>query len=610
MRRMICGALCLAALTMGAAAYQVPYANGSFHAIIQPLNNNNPEDQAEMLKKLGLFLGTDQGFELERAMTRAEAAAMLFRFLGGAQQGGGETYSHPFTDVPAWAADAVGWLYQQQLTYGVSDTKYGAEQPVTADQYAAFLSRALAGNDNFTNRMLSNSEKEYFTGNQEPFERQHAVAMSVRALGTTAGPDQPSLAQQLVDKGVFTVPQFADAAWNVIAPEYQDARLLLAGVLCVDRSEDGFLNTSVTSSPDCALPYLYATREENGQTVYYQLDCRTLRETSLGTLGAANTSLQYVLTSGGTDYLWESVPQPDHHGKNRLLAVMDGQISVVLDEQAAEGAETVVNEGAESAVIRTLNGAYLLDAGGLHRDEEGARETVWTDGTYRVTQEVTAEHTTISLLRSATGEVVQTYTVPQDRADAPRKLTEQKSAAGEAILYGEAGLYGIYTGAGTGSGRLVQFTSEPVLNYTAADRLGNVLYAVSHNPGERGAGHSGMSGTKIIGVPFNMIDFSAEPSADRPVQVIVDSKLGIAPVRITALMEYAFFDIETENNVGMGYEGYTYRYSEFDHRLTVTDYTNTYAQDLNEWVESDPEAYKKPYIEKEQARIDAIQGTP
>lgn len=44
--------------------------------------NNDPYDQAVMLKKLGLFQGTEESFELERNMTRAEAAVMLVRFLG------------------------------------------------------------------------------------------------------------------------------------------------------------------------------------------------------------------------------------------------------------------------------------------------------------------------------------------------------------------------------------------------------------------------------------------------------------------------------------------------------------------------------------------------
>ncbi len=39
--------------------------------------------EADMLKSLGLFKGTDIGFELDRTSNRVEAAIMLVRLLGG-----------------------------------------------------------------------------------------------------------------------------------------------------------------------------------------------------------------------------------------------------------------------------------------------------------------------------------------------------------------------------------------------------------------------------------------------------------------------------------------------------------------------------------------------
>lgn len=65
--------------------------------------NNDPYAQAEMLKQLGLFGGTEKGFELERNMTRAEAAVMLVRFMGAEGQVRAGIWHHPFKDVPQWA---------------------------------------------------------------------------------------------------------------------------------------------------------------------------------------------------------------------------------------------------------------------------------------------------------------------------------------------------------------------------------------------------------------------------------------------------------------------------------------------------------------------------
>ena len=65
---------------------------------------------ADALNEMDLFSGTENGYELDRAPTRAEAAVMLVRLLGGAQDAEANTYETPFTDVPAWAQPYVGWL--------------------------------------------------------------------------------------------------------------------------------------------------------------------------------------------------------------------------------------------------------------------------------------------------------------------------------------------------------------------------------------------------------------------------------------------------------------------------------------------------------------------
>lgn len=57
---------------------------------------------AEHLKDLGLFEGTAQGYELDRAPTRGEAVAMLVRLLGAEQNALTLEYSAPFTDLQNW----------------------------------------------------------------------------------------------------------------------------------------------------------------------------------------------------------------------------------------------------------------------------------------------------------------------------------------------------------------------------------------------------------------------------------------------------------------------------------------------------------------------------
>jgi hypothetical protein len=72
---------------------------------------------------------------------------LLVRFLGAEERVLAGNWKHPFHDVPAWADKYVGWLYQSGLTKGISSSQYGAQKNTTLEQYAIFLSRAIAGND-------------------------------------------------------------------------------------------------------------------------------------------------------------------------------------------------------------------------------------------------------------------------------------------------------------------------------------------------------------------------------------------------------------------------------------------------------------------------------
>jgi hypothetical protein len=99
--------------------------------------------QADALHELGLFLGTDRGYELDRTSTRAEAAVMLIRLLGEEAEVEAGSYTHPFTDVPAWADSYIGYMYENGLTNGTSATTFGALDDCDARMFTAFVLRSL-----------------------------------------------------------------------------------------------------------------------------------------------------------------------------------------------------------------------------------------------------------------------------------------------------------------------------------------------------------------------------------------------------------------------------------------------------------------------------------
>lgn len=103
--------------------------------------------KAETLQALGLFAGTQDGLELERPATRAEAAVMLVRLLGQENEAQASNLPHPFIDVPEWADCYIGYLYEHNIAKGVSETDFGAEELATATQFATYILRALQFDD-------------------------------------------------------------------------------------------------------------------------------------------------------------------------------------------------------------------------------------------------------------------------------------------------------------------------------------------------------------------------------------------------------------------------------------------------------------------------------
>ncbi|MFR1151421.1 MAG: S-layer homology domain-containing protein [Butyricicoccus sp.] len=97
---------------------------------------------ADRLKDVGLFQGTNQGYQLDKAPTRAEASAMLVRLLGKEAEAEKLTYTAPFTDLKGWEKPYVQYLYDNGLANGMSATAYNPTGKCSAQMYTTFL-RAL-----------------------------------------------------------------------------------------------------------------------------------------------------------------------------------------------------------------------------------------------------------------------------------------------------------------------------------------------------------------------------------------------------------------------------------------------------------------------------------
>ncbi|MCI8525009.1 MAG: hypothetical protein HFF17_03620 [Oscillospiraceae bacterium] len=166
---------------------------------------------ADALKELGLFQGSDQGYDLDRAPTRAEAAAMLVRLLGKEAEAKASTaYTAPFTDVADWAKPYVQYLYDNGLTNGKTATAFGYADRCTAQQYAVFLLRALGYSDaaggDFTYAAALDFAREkgvvdVLNCNAANFLRDDVAAMSYTALSVAPKSGEADLLTKLVSEG-------------------------------------------------------------------------------------------------------------------------------------------------------------------------------------------------------------------------------------------------------------------------------------------------------------------------------------------------------------------------------------------------------------------------
>jgi hypothetical protein len=178
---------------------------------------------ADDLKEIGMFTGTDVGYELDREPTRAEAAVMLVRMLGEEENAAAAyaagTISCPFTDVPDWAQSQIAYLYSNSLTNGVSDTEFGSSNICSAQMYCTYILRVLGYSDkedgDFTYdgaldfaAQIGLADSTLVSGT---FTRDSLVAISYQALATNVKDGDGNLLSKLIADGAID----ADAAAKI-----------------------------------------------------------------------------------------------------------------------------------------------------------------------------------------------------------------------------------------------------------------------------------------------------------------------------------------------------------------------------------------------------------
>ena len=97
-------------------------------------------EKALALNEEGILLGTENGLELEREVTRAEAVTLIQRTTKAERK----AYTCSFADVEDshWAYSYIGWATEAKIVEGVGDNKFEPDRCVTAKELAMMLLNA------------------------------------------------------------------------------------------------------------------------------------------------------------------------------------------------------------------------------------------------------------------------------------------------------------------------------------------------------------------------------------------------------------------------------------------------------------------------------------
>lgn len=480
MKKFVSACLMAGLLTCAAGAAQVG-----------TIDNNYPGDteaQAQMLYDLGLFKGTDKGFALEKSMTRAEASVMLTRLLGAEKTALAGNWKHPFTDVPQWADKYVGWLYQNGLTKGVSATLYGSQRNVTCGQYCIFLTRAHLDADSYQGTAFVDNDEVRQT-DEEGFIRGDAVSLSARLLSTNYAKNgdesDRSVAEKLIDDGVFTAEQFKNAAWDVLPRDYSndyqyDGKWNLIASPFVCRIAD----VTVAQCPiDGVQPVSgtdrYAQSDmEQSDFILYRMDSKTMKLTQVLSL-PQKSSVEYLGRAGETDYLLVY----DRKTETYSLCSVHGdtvKTELTLTEAQQQAARTVYQSARGCIICTDETTGYKLTETGVEPLGVAAGICRLTDNGMTVTQNCTADETVLTAY-NWNGQKTDSYTISNayqsDDAEVRKHCAPRIIGSDGALLWGTAGLYR------EENGRLVQVTDSPVIS--VKQDADGAYYAVSCDKSER-----------------------------------------------------------------------------------------------------------------------------
>lgn len=243
-----------------------------------PVLAEERQSYAEALNLLGMFSGTENGFELERTPTRSDALVMLIRLLGKEKEALTAIYPHPFSDT-GWDEPYVSYGHHNALINGVSENCFGGGQTSSLKQYCAMLLRVLGytepgGDFTYENAVPFASlvlGEEFSDG--EGFTRGKMAELTCYALNTRIKNSSLTLGQTLADDSVFSEQMLANArkCWEQ-TEEYSSTTILIYSIGSDLESQQGRLSNDLKEILNAAPKENCKVLLQTGGTLKYHND--------------------------------------------------------------------------------------------------------------------------------------------------------------------------------------------------------------------------------------------------------------------------------------------------------------------------------------------------
>ncbi|GMK40861.1 hypothetical protein PCCS19_39170 [Paenibacillus sp. CCS19] len=171
--------------------------------------------KADALKQLGLFTGTNNGYQLESSFTRAQGVVMLLRLSGEDDEAAAAQLKPAFTDVKStnWAANAIAYAVSKGYVKGIGNGAFAPDRVMSGKEFLTLINRLLGypdvtpsnAEELSRNNGLLTADAAARIANAQPFLRGDMVEVVYAALQTKLAEGSKTLLRSLVeDKGAIS----------------------------------------------------------------------------------------------------------------------------------------------------------------------------------------------------------------------------------------------------------------------------------------------------------------------------------------------------------------------------------------------------------------------